>query len=150
MPLKYDYNRHKTLIIASIQLQLIWCVTTTILLGLVLWWMVPEPRSPAQQQQAVSVLWSVTHPLSLTSLIITTTIRGGNGCGSTLIFSVNGEFRSKQCYVDDDQLPSSNHTDTSVDISIPHPQSTISSDYCVLIESRTFDIFPKHFKKKPY
>lgn len=76
MPLKYDYNRHKTLIIASIPLQLIWCVTTTILLGLVLCWVSPEPRSPAQQQQAVSVLWSVTHPLSLTSLIITTTIRG--------------------------------------------------------------------------
>uniref|UniRef100_K1QST3 Uncharacterized protein n=1 Tax=Magallana gigas TaxID=29159 RepID=K1QST3_MAGGI len=64
----------------------------------------------------------------------------GTGCGSALIFSVNGEFHSKQCFVDDDQLPSSNHTDTSVDISIPHPQSTISTDYCVLIESGSYTI----------
>lgn len=73
----------------------------------------------------------------------------GTGCGSALIFSVNGEFHSKQCFVDDDQLPSSNHTDTSVDISIPHPQSTISTDYCVLIESGTSLTFsPSNLRKK--
>lgn len=61
----------------------------------------------------------------------------GGGCGSTLIFSANGEFASKSCFVDDMELPSSNLTDTSVDISINGPQSAISTDYCVLIESGT-------------
>lgn len=59
----------------------------------------------------------------------------GTGCGSALIFSVNGDFHSQQCFVDDMQLPSSNHTDTSVDISITGTRSAISTDYCVLIES---------------
>uniref|UniRef100_A0A8W8JKM3 Uncharacterized protein n=1 Tax=Magallana gigas TaxID=29159 RepID=A0A8W8JKM3_MAGGI len=59
----------------------------------------------------------------------------GTGCGSTLIFSVNGNFHPQNCYVDDTQLPSSNLTDTSVDISINGPKSAISTDYCVLIES---------------
>lgn len=61
----------------------------------------------------------------------------GKGCGSALIFSVNGDFHSKQCYVVDMELPSSNRTDTSVDISINGPKSAISTDYCVLIESGT-------------
>lgn len=61
----------------------------------------------------------------------------GGGCGSALIFSVNGDFHSKQCYVVDMELPSSNLTDTSVDISISGPKSAISTDYCVLIESGT-------------
>lgn len=57
------------------------------------------------------------------------------GCGSTLIFSANGEIISKQCYVEDMQLPSSNRTDTSVAININGPQSIISTNYCLLIES---------------
>lgn len=61
----------------------------------------------------------------------------GGGCGSALIFSVNGDFHSKQCFVDDIELPSSNHTDTSVDISITGTRSAISTDFCVLIESGT-------------
>lgn len=59
----------------------------------------------------------------------------GGGCGSTLMFSANGVFKLEQCFVDDMQLPSSNLTDTSVDISINGPKSAISTDYCVLIES---------------
>lgn len=74
MSLKYEYTRHKTLINTLISLQLLWCVTTTMLLGLVWCWMYSEPKTPAQQ--TVSVLWPVTHPLSLTFLIITTTVRG--------------------------------------------------------------------------
>lgn len=62
---------------------------------------------------------------------------GGNDCGSTLIFSVNGDFHPKQCFVADMELPSSNLTDTSVDISITGPKSAISTNYCVLIESGT-------------
>lgn len=61
----------------------------------------------------------------------------GTGCGSTLMFTTNGEFASKQCYVDDFQLPSSNLKNTSVDIKINGPQSAISTNYCVLIETGT-------------
>lgn len=61
----------------------------------------------------------------------------GSGCGSTLMFTANGELASKKCYVEDMQLPSSNLRDTSVDININNPQSAISTDYCILIESGT-------------
>lgn len=61
----------------------------------------------------------------------------GPGCGSLLLFTVNGKFVPVVCYVDDMQLPSSNLTDTSVGILINGPQSVISTEYCVLIESGT-------------
>lgn len=59
----------------------------------------------------------------------------GIGCGSSLLFTVNGESISKNCHVDNMQLPSSNRSNTLVDINISGPQTAISTDYCVLIES---------------
>lgn len=59
----------------------------------------------------------------------------GTGCGSTLLFIVNGNNIAKSCYVDDFQLPTSNRSDTSVNIQTSGPQSVISTDYCILIES---------------
>lgn len=59
----------------------------------------------------------------------------GRGCGSSLVFTENGNFKMANCYVDDMQLPSSNHTDTSVNIGINDPQTAINTEYCVMIES---------------
>lgn len=72
----------------------------------------------------------------------------GSGCGSTLLLIVNGEFISKNCHVDNMQLPFSNRSDTLVDIKINGPQSAISTDYCVLIESGTVWQFPQTLLKK--
>lgn len=69
----------------------------------------------------------------------------GNNCGSTLVFIVNGNSKTGNCYVEDMQLASSNHTNTSVNIKLNDPQTAINTEYCVMIESGTICRFLKTF-----
>lgn len=56
----------------------------------------------------------------------------GSGCGSSLLFTVNGENVSRSCHVSDMQLPSSNHSETTVKIKINDPHSAINGSNVVL------------------
>lgn len=140
MPLKYDYNRHETLINASIPLQLLalMCYNNHVV----------GPRVildvfRAKESSTTNCECTVTSDTPTKFNLSTyNNYHPGPDCGSLLLFTVNGNFAPEICYLVDIQLPSSNLTDTSLDIRINGPHSAISTDYCVLIESGTVWQFP--------
>lgn len=110
MPLKYDYNRHETLINASIPLQLLalMCYNNHVV----------GPRvilDVFRAKESSTTNWECTVTSDKPTKFNLSTYNNyhpGPGCGSLLLFTVNGNFAPGICYVVDMQLPSSNLTGT--------------------------------------